>query len=288
MDKYQLLKLSIFRANIVATVNLLIFLLQFFLLCKSSSTTTTVKTSSIYYLNGVNSYAKYAHWQPCLNDTLEFEFKTNETNCLIFYTQNTPYTYIQVYLNNGYLHMKFRINENDDPDGIYLEHNYIRLNDDKWHHVIIKRLVEYTRLIIDNDRIFTHKHRYINKFNQLNAANTASLNGNDNPYSDFETKLFLFGGLPDYIQTYDLSSSTVLFEKRFNGFIRNARLVNCTLDYMIKLEVIESNGLNYFNDIDKCMSNPCLNNGICLLNDEGFYCDCSYINYEGKFCEKCK
>jgi hypothetical protein len=256
-----------------------IIFLIFIKISTSKTTTTTTTSPSTYHLDGINSFAKYPAWQPCHNDTFEFEFKTNDYNSLIFYAQFNPYTYIQINLNNGYLRMKFRIHETDDPDGVYLENTYNRLNDDKWHHIIIRRLNELTKLLVDNEKSYTYKHKNIKDYNN---------NNNNNIEIDTANSLFVFGGLPNYIQTYDLSSSTVLFEKRFTGHIRNVRLLNCKLSYIHRISFIDHNGLKSLNEIDSCATNPCLNNGLCVVMDIGFFCDCSYINYDGKNCEKCK
>ena len=242
-----------------------------FILVTSS---TVIQVPSTYKLDGINSYAKYLQWQPCLNDTFEFEFSTNEYNCIIFYSQFNAYTYIQIYLSNGYLKMKFRIHDTDDSDGIYLEHTYDKLNNDKWHLVTIRRLNEFTKLIIDNDKSYIYKHK-----------NIVVLNDNE---FDSLSSLFVFGGLPNYIQTYDLSSSTVLFEKRFTGYIRNPRIFNCSMNFMQRITLIESNGLSFSKNVDSCTTNPCLNNGLCIITDFGYKCDCTYGSFEGVHCEKCK
>lgn len=38
-------------------------------------------------------------------------------------------------------------------------------------------------------------------------------------------------------------------------------------------------------DIDECMSNPCMNNGECIDLVGGFQCNCSNTGYEGVHCE---
>ena len=102
------------------------------------------------------------------------------------------------------------------------------------------------------------------------------------------TNVFFVGGLPLTIQTYDLSLGTALFEHRFNGLVRNMRALNCSSPFLARLSVIASQGLKFLTDSDPCLLNPCLHNGVCSLADDTFDCDCSYTNYEGKYCEKCK
>jgi hypothetical protein len=270
--KRFLLNSIISISNNYLSIQLFLLILNCILLTSSSA---VIQVPSTYKLDGINSYAKYSQWQLCLNnDTFEFEFSTNEYNCIIFYSQFNAYTYIQIYLSNGYLKMKFRIHDTDDPDGIYLEHTYDKLNNDKWHLVTIRRFNEFMKLIIDDDKSYTYKHK-----------NTVMLNENE---IDTLSSLFVFGGLPNYIQTYDLSSSTVLFEKRFKGYIRNPRILNCSMSFMQRITLIESNGLSFSKNVDSCTTNPCLNNGLCIITDFGYKCDCTYGSFEGIHCEKCK
>lgn len=132
--------------------------------------------------------------------------------------------------------------------------------------------------------------------------------------------IFFIGGLPSTIQTFDLSLGTALFEPRFSGQFRNVRALNCSSPYLMRLQVIASSGLQYGPvDQDSCMSSPCLNNGVCSILDgdetggsfhqsthqlyysyqsgqqyddyeqqarQGFECDCTFTNYEGRLCEK--
>ena len=122
----------------------------------------------------------------------------------------------------------------------------------------------------------------------MNNQIDLNLNGNNNI-----NNLLFIGGLPNNLQTYDLSLGTALFEQRYDGLIRNVRAFNCSYSYLTRINVIASNSLRYVNELDDpCMSNPCLNNGLCLVDTDSspnnFKCDCSFTSYEGNLCEKCK
>lgn len=110
------------------------------------------------------------------------------------------------------------------------------------------------------------------------------------PTKNSYTNLLVMGGIPNNIQTYELAQGTVMFEARYNGFIRNVRALNCSSEHMSRLNVVASSSLRYPIESDACMSNPCLNRGVCsILTDATmFKCDCSYTNYEGQRCEKRK
>jgi hypothetical protein len=263
-----------------------------------------LQASTYRLISSSYSFAQYAPWYPCLNGTLLLEFKTIEPNGLLLYAQNLPYKYIQMSLIDGNLRLRMRIGEKDNPRGIILFYQTKKLNDDRWHEVQMMRHNEKTILIVDGESLH-HVHRDANLESQdlyfgdsydmmISNSGAGSSNGisNLNSYSN----VFLIGGLPVTIQTYDLSLGTALFEPRFNGFIRNVRALNCSSPFLTRLNVIASNGLRYMNGgdsalPDSCLSNPCHNQGVCSLIDDppgSFECDCSYTSYEGRFCERRK
>lgn len=250
---------------------------------------------STYRLIGSsNSYAQYMPWHPCLNGSIMFEFKTHEPNGILLYAQSLPYKYIQLSLTDGNLRLRMRIGEKDNPRGIFLVYNAKKLNDEKWHEVKIVRLNERTLLTIDGENLY-HVHKdanlegydlYFGEYPQdpnYYASLMNSANNNNN--------LLVVGGIPNNLETFDLSLGTALFEHRFNGFIKNLRVLNCSSPYLTRLNVISSNSLRYVNEQDACMSNPCLNHGVCSVvadSTDNYQCDCSYTQYEGKKCDKCK
>ena len=237
--------------------------------------------STYRLISSSSSYAQYPPWFPCLNGSLSFEFKTHEPNSLLFYAQSLPYRYIQLSLADGNLRMRMRIGEKDSPRGQFLVYQRVKLNDEKWHRVDINRANERTMLTVNDETIYyIHKDADLEGFD-LYFGNQLNENEANN--------LLIFGGLPNNLQTYDLSLGTALFEHRFNGFIRNVRAQNCSAKYPTRLNVISSNNLRYVSENDLCISNPCLNYGICsVISDSSYSCDCSFTNYEGKNCEKCK
>lgn len=258
-------------------------LIESFNLNNLNQTQTESAQPSTYRLIGsTSSHAQYLPWYPCLNGSIAFEFKTHEPNGLLLYAQSLPYKYIQLSLTDGNLRLRMRIGEKDNPRGVFLVHQAAKLNDEKWHEVKISRENEKTLLTIDGQNLY-HIHK------------DANLDGYDLYFGEipFEQSLNLLvlGGLPNTIQTYDLSLGTALFEHRFNGFIRNVRSLNCSSDHIARMNVISSNNLRFVTEQDSCLSNPCQNKGVCLTvsdSSNSFKCDCSSTNFEGKFCEKCK
>lgn len=256
--------------------------LNFIQIACASSPNQDHQASTFRLIASSSSYAQYLPWYPCLNGTIIFEFKTHEPNGLLLYAQSLPYKYIQLSLADGNLRLRMRIGEKDNPRGVFLVHQTVKLNDEKWHEIKIQRLNERTSLSIDGDHLY-HIHK------------DANLDGYDLFFGDYpfeqSSNLLVIGGLPNSIQTFDLSLGTALFEHRFNGFIRNVRSLNCSSQFMTRLSVISSNGLRFASEQDSCMSNPCLHQGVCsVVSDSAnsFKCDCSHTSYEGKFCDLCK
>lgn len=262
-----------------------ILILVFYLI--NNSVSTKLQSSSYRLVGSSSSYAQYTPWYPCQKGSLIFEFKTHEPNGLLVYAQSLPYKYVQLSLTDGNLRMRMRIGEKDNPRGVFLVYQSKKLNDEKWHEIKITRMNERTILSVDNDENLFHVHKDANlEGNDLDFGDF--MNSNENGYSQ-NSNLLVIGGLPNEIQTYDLSLGTALFEHRFNGFIRNVRVSNCTSE-LVKLNVISSNSLRFITETDSCASNPCLNRGVCLIVSDSldnYKCDCSFTNYEGRNCDKC-
>src|SRR4051812_14045366 len=67
---------------------ILLFII-FFSLLQPATAAHHVFPSTFRLVGGLtsNSYAQYAPWHPCLNGTLQFEFKTSDANGLLVYAQ---------------------------------------------------------------------------------------------------------------------------------------------------------------------------------------------------------
>lgn len=228
-------------------------------------------------IGSFDTYAQYLPWYPCLNGSIIFEFKTHEPNGLLLYAQSLPYKYIQISLVDGLVRLRMRLSEKDNPRGVFLIYEFSQLNDEKWHEVRLERNNEKTILAIDGKVLY-----YIHQDSSLNDLTFGQFDLNE-----YTNSLFI-GGLPAALQTYNLSHGTVLFEPIFNGFIRNVRGLNCSSPYLKPFKVYSYNNLRFVIESDSCSTNPCLNNGVCLITSGlpiGFKCDCTFTNYEGDLCE---
>ena len=71
----------------------------------------TVSSSSAFFTDGTeNSYVQYPRWQACLNGSISFEFKSNDTDGLLFYTDDGGQNdYFELRLKNRKLMLRFKL-----------------------------------------------------------------------------------------------------------------------------------------------------------------------------------
>ena len=71
----------------------------------------SVSSSSAFFTYGTNnSYVQYPRWQACLNSSIGFEFKSNNKNGLLFYTDDGgQYDFFELRLENRKLMLRFKL-----------------------------------------------------------------------------------------------------------------------------------------------------------------------------------
>ena len=71
----------------------------------------SVSSSSAFFTDGTeNSYVQYPRWQACLNGSISFEFKSNDTDGLLFYTDDGgQYDFFELRLENRKLLLRFKL-----------------------------------------------------------------------------------------------------------------------------------------------------------------------------------
>ncbi|KAK6639740.1 hypothetical protein RUM43_008015 [Polyplax serrata] len=148
------------------------------------------------------SYAQFKKWNPGLNGTLEFEFKTNQPNGLLLYTDDGgTYDFIEIKLVEGACRIRFNLG-----GGAKIMAIGENLNDGHWHKVRVKRIVERTSLEVDRSMIMgTSRGK---EFYFGNVATNSDV---------------FFGGMPPFYNSKLtlLALPSVIFELRFVGAIRN-------------------------------------------------------------------
>lgn len=229
-----------------------------------------VACSTFTFEGSSTSYGKFSSWVPCHNGTISFEFKTSSANALLLYTDSgnkqVSNDYFELKLINGIVHLVFKLNKGTNMMSSAKDN----LNDDKWHMVDIIRARRLTTLKVDGVAITVENTNY---------------QDDHVTFGDSPESFVYIGGLPAEFnyRLEKLAHSQANFEPRLRGSIRNLFFSNCG-KALVAPTLKESEGIIF--DTDKCMeNNPCQNNGICIMRDEGVQCDCMATDYEGEFCQ---
>ncbi|CAK9822151.1 nrxn3b [Anthophora retusa] len=148
------------------------------------------------------SYAQFRKWNAGLNGTLEFEFKTEQGNGLLLYTDDGgTYDFFEVKLVESALRLIYNLG--GGAQIVTVGHD---LGDGHWHKVQITRCNENTTLTVDGVSAVSTSRGKEFEFGKLV--------GNSDVY---------VGGMPSWYNSKLtlLALPSVIFEPRFNGYIRN-------------------------------------------------------------------
>ncbi|XP_070156570.1 neurexin 1 isoform X1 [Polyergus mexicanus] len=236
------------------------------------------------------SYAQFRKWNAGLNGTMEFEFKTEQGNGLLLYTDDGgTYDFFEVKLVESALRLRYNLG--GGAQIVTVGHD---LGDGHWHKVQITRCNENTTLTVDGVSAISTSRGKEFEFGKLV--------GNSDVY---------VGGMPSWYNSKLtlLALPSVIFEPRFNGFIRNLVYADGENTMPRRQEMksrdakcgsypcVESANKrkssrilrNIMNITDACETrDPCQHGGICISTDSGPICECRTGDYEGAYCEKDK
>ncbi|XP_025992856.2 neurexin-1 isoform X6 [Solenopsis invicta] len=236
------------------------------------------------------SYAQFRKWNAGLNGTLEFEFKTEQGNGLLLYTDDGgTYDFFEVKLVESALRLRYNLG--GGAQIVTVGHD---LGDGHWHKVQISRCNENTTLTVDGVGAVSTSRGKEFEFGKLA--------GNSDVY---------VGGMPSWYNSKLtlLALPSVIFEPRFNGFIRNLVYADGENTVPRRQEMKSRNAKcggfpcvesankrkstrslrNMTNTTDACETrDPCQHGGICISTDSGPICECRTGDYEGAYCEKDK
>ncbi|KAL4710225.1 hypothetical protein ACJJTC_005398, partial [Scirpophaga incertulas] len=99
-----------------------------------------------FVLDKQNPYSQFRKWNVGLNGTLELEFKTDQPNGLLLYTDDGgTYDFLELKLVNGALRLRYNLG-----GGAQIITVGSNLNDGHWHKVQVARRDEHTSLTVDN------------------------------------------------------------------------------------------------------------------------------------------
>ncbi|XP_050493367.1 neurexin-1 isoform X11 [Bombus huntii] len=250
------------------------------------------QVATSFVLEGsATSYAQFRKWNAGLNGTLEFEFKTEQGNGLLLYTDDGgTYDFFEVKLVESALRLRYNLG--GGAQIVTVGHD---LGDGHWHKVQITRCNENTTLTVDGVSAVSTSRGKEFEFGKLA--------GNSDVY---------VGGMPSWYNSKLtlLALPSVIFEPRFNGFIRNlvyadgenmvprrqemkSRDAKCggfpCVENIKRKSPRSLRNMMTANTTDACETrDPCQHGGICISTDSGPFCECRSGDYEGAYCEKDK
>ncbi|XP_046805678.1 neurexin-1 isoform X2 [Lucilia cuprina] len=247
-------------------------------------------TINAFQLDGSqSSFAQFRKWYVGLNGSLELEFKTEQPNGLVLYTDDGgTYDFFELKLVEGALRLRYNLGGGAQIITVGRD-----LHDGHWHKVQVIRNDEQTSLIVDG------------------VSQSRATKGKEFQFGKFATNSDVYvGGMPNWYSTKLalLALPSVIFEPRFRGSIRNLvysdqpggqtrrqemkqpRDIKCgdgPCDHgeMPKEKVIRNSRGS--NTTDACeRHDPCQHGGICISTDSGPICECRNLEFDGQYCEK--
>ena len=163
----------------------------------------TVSGSAEFTLEGSqNSYAQLRKWNAGLNGSLQIEFRSEQPNGLLVYTDDGgKFDFFELKLVEGAMRLRFNLGA-----GAQILTVGRNLSDGHWHTAVIKRSGEQTSLTVDRVTVSRASRGREFAFGSLSANSPVYV-----------------GGLPVWYgaELNRLALPSVLFEPRFRGDIRN-------------------------------------------------------------------
>ncbi|XP_012544066.2 neurexin 1 isoform X2 [Bombyx mori] len=245
--------------------------MRYALLCLLSF---SLSTTFAFVLDKQNPYSQFRKWNAGLNGTIEIEFKTDQPNGLLLYTDDGgTYDFFELKLVNGGLRLRYNLG-----GGAQILTVGNNLNDGHWHKVQVARRDEHTTLTVDG------------------ISQTKTSRGKEFAFGKFTTNSDVFvGGIPP---SYDsklatLALPSVIFEPKFRGAVRNLVYSDLPGQPPRRQELRHSRDLKSSRignaSGDACeRRDPCQHGGVCISTDDGPVCECRDGDYEGAFCERDK
>ncbi|SPP88124.1 neurexin-1 isoform X7 [Drosophila guanche] len=249
-----------------------------------------VTISAGFQLDGSqSSFYTFRKWYTGLNGTLELEFKTEQPNGLVLYTDDGgTYDFFELKLVEGALRLRYNLGGGAQIITVGRE-----LHDGHWHKVQVLRNDDQTSLIVDG------------------VSQQRSTKGKEFQFGKFASNSDVYvGGMPNWYSSKLalLALPSVIFEPRFRGAIRNLVYADQPGGSTRRQEIKQPRDIKCGdvpcdhgelparerplrgvrgNTTDACERNdPCQHGGICISTDSGPICECRNLEYDGQYCEK--
>ncbi|XP_053199270.1 neurexin 2b isoform X13 [Scomber japonicus] len=202
-------------------------------------------------------WARYGRWEAGSVGELSFSLKTNISKALVLYLDDGGNCdFLELLIAGGRLQLRFAIHC-AEPATLHME---TRVNDDRWHMVLLTRNFRETLLMVDGE---------------TKVAEVKSKRKEMAVVSD----LFV-GGIPPDVRLSALTSSTVKYEPPFLGLISNLKVGE------MPPTLLNSQGIQSDLEYLCTKQNPCFNGGFCSIQYGEVHCDCTHTRYKGKYCKE--
>ncbi|XP_074555457.1 neurexin-2-beta isoform X8 [Halichoeres trimaculatus] len=216
---------------------------------------TTVKM--LEFGGAPGQWARYGRWEAGSVGELSFSLKTNISKALVLYLDDGGNCdFLELLIAGGRLQLRFAIHC-AEPATLHME---TRVNDDRWHMVLLTRNFRETLLMVDGE---------------TKVAEVKSKRKEMAVVSD----LFV-GGIPPDVRLSALTSSTVKYEPPFLGLISNLKVGE------MPPTLLNSQGIQSDLEYLCTKQNPCFNGGFCSIQYGEVHCDCTHTRYRGKYCKE--
>uniref|UniRef100_A0A4W6DA72 Neurexin 2 n=1 Tax=Lates calcarifer TaxID=8187 RepID=A0A4W6DA72_LATCA len=204
-------------------------------------------------------WARYGRWEAGSVGELSFSLKTNISKALVLYLDDGGNCdFLELLIAGGRLQLRFAIHC-AEPATLHME---TRVNDDRWHMVLLTRNFRETLLMVDGE---------------TKVAEVKSKRKEMAVVSD----LFV-GGIPPDVRLSALTSSTVKYEPPFQGLISNLKVGE------MPPTLLNSQGIQSDLEYLCTKQNPCFNGGFCSIQYGEVHCDCTHTRFKGKYCKEGK
>ncbi|XP_077402058.1 neurexin-2-beta isoform X8 [Vanacampus margaritifer] len=217
-----------------------------------------VLTGSALEYEGIpGQWTRYGQWDAKTTAELSFILKTNISKALVLYLDDGgDCDFLELLVSDGRLQLRFAIHC-AEPASLHTE---TRIDDLRWHRVLLSRNYRETKLLVDNEE---------------KAAEVKSKRKEMAVASD----LYVGGISPD-VRLSALTSSTVKYEPPFEGLIANLK-VGEALPVLLDGQSVHSD-MDYICDAHS----PCNNGGLCSVSQGEVLCDCINTSYVGSYCHE--
>ncbi|XP_069395995.1 neurexin-2-beta isoform X12 [Paralichthys olivaceus] len=201
-------------------------------------------------------WTRYGQWDAKTTGELSFILKSNASKALVLYLDDGGNCdFLELLIADGRLQVRFTIHC-AEPASLHTE---TRINDQRWHRVLLSRNFRETRLVVDNEE----------KVAEVKSKRKEMVVASD----------LYVGGIPPDVRLSALTSSTVKYEPPFQGLIANLKLGEA-LPLLLDGQAVHSD-LEYI-----CAAHSPCSNGLCSVSQGEVLCDCINTSSRGRYCHE--